>query len=93
MKTNDSTSIYDDAETYDLIHVPDKRLDEKFYKSLANQNENVLEIACGSGRLTIPLAQSGLKMTGLDLSETMLNEGRKKAQALGLPIEWIHGDA
>lgn len=93
MNSHDATSIYDDAQTYDLIHVPDKRLDEKFYRSLANQGESILEIACGSGRLTIPLAQSGLKMTGLDLSEAMLAEGRKKSKALDLQLEWVHGDA
>ncbi len=91
--THDSSTIYDDAQIYDLIHVPDKRLDEAFYRSLAQPTQDILEIACGSGRLTIPLAQSGLKITGLDLSESMLAEGRKKAETLGVKIEWIHGNA
>ena len=38
----------------------------------------VLELACGTGRLTIPLAKAGAKITGLDASEAMLGVFREK---------------
>ena len=38
----------------------------------------VLDIACGGGRLTIPLARQGHKVTGIDISPTMLELARRK---------------
>ncbi|MBS0272311.1 MAG: class I SAM-dependent methyltransferase [Proteobacteria bacterium] len=51
---------------------------------------NVLDLACGTGRLTIPLAKKGLKVVGLDASEPMLTLAREKSKEL--PIEWTQGD-
>ncbi len=34
----------------------------------------ILEIGCGAGRYTIPLAQAGYQMTGLDISERMIEK-------------------
>lgn len=52
----------------------------------------VLELACGTGRLTIPVAQSGVEIVGLDLSPSMLAHARAKAHAAGLAIEFVEGD-
>ena len=38
----------------------------------------VLEIACGTGRVLIPIAQQGIRITGLDVSNGMLDVCRKK---------------
>ncbi len=54
------------------------------------QTGSVLDLGCGTGRLTIPLAQKGLKVVGLDASLPMLTLASKKSQ--GLPIEWVQGD-
>jgi SAM-dependent methyltransferase len=45
----------------------------------------VLELACGSGRVALPLAMAGHQVTGLDLSEQMLR--RARARRRGLPPE------
>jgi SAM-dependent methyltransferase len=45
----------------------------------------VLELACGSGRVALPLAMAGHQVTGLDLSATMLR--RARARRRGLPPE------
>jgi SAM-dependent methyltransferase len=37
-----------------------------------------LELGCGTGRITIPLAQAGLHVTGMDISEVMLSLARVK---------------
>lgn len=58
--------------------------------------ENALDIATGTGDLAISLAQNGVpKVVGLDLSEGMLNVGRKKiaASSLAHKIEMIQGDS
>ena len=52
----------------------------------------VLELACGTGRLTIPIAQTGVEIVGLDLSPSMLGHARTKAEAAGLKIEFMEGD-
>jgi SAM-dependent methyltransferase len=53
--------------------------DIPFYISLARETGGpVLELACGSGRVAIPLARAGFEVTGLDLSERMLAMGRQK---------------
>ncbi|MFB6255506.1 MAG: class I SAM-dependent methyltransferase [Haloplanus sp.] len=56
---------------------------------------NVLEIACGTGRFTVMLAERGADIVGLDISSAMMAEGRKKARAAGVVdrIDFIRGDA
>lgn len=51
----------------------------------------ILDIGCGTGRHSIELAKRGYKMTGLDLSEKMLEVA--KANSEGLDIEWVNKDA
>ncbi len=45
----------------------------------------VLELACGTGRVAIPVAQAGIDVVGLDHSQSMLAVARRKAEAAGLP--------
>ena len=48
----------------------------------------VCDLACGTGNITIPLAKRGYDMTGVDISEDMLNIAREKAD--GLDILFLH---
>jgi len=59
------------------------------------EDQRVLEIACGTGRFTVMLAERGADITGLDISGPMLQEGREKAQRAGVEdtIEFMRGDA
>ena len=52
----------------------------------------VLEVACGTGRLTIPIAQSGVEIVGLDQSASMLAHARTKAAEAGVNIAWVQAD-
>ena len=56
----------------------------------------VLEIGCGTGRSLIPIAQSGISITGLDLSPVMLAKAREKIAELDIEtrkrIELVEGD-
>ncbi len=55
-----------------------------FYRrQVSRYGEPVLELACGSGRLTIPLANEGVNITGMDISEDMLNLATLKASESG----------
>jgi len=51
----------------------------------------VLELACGTGRITIPLAQEGFNAVGIDNSESMLNLAHKKSLELA-NVEFKEGN-
>ena len=57
--------------------------------------KNVLEVACGTGRFTVMLAERGANITGLDISGPMLQQGRGKASDVGVAdhVEFMRGDA
>lgn len=48
---------------------------------------DVLDAACGTGRYAIPLAQAGARVTGIDVSEVMLDLARQKASEHGLSVD------
>jgi len=54
--------------------------------------EPVLELACGTGRVTIPLAKEGIDIIGLDVSGNMLKRAREKAAERNTDVEFIKGD-
>lgn len=53
---------------------------------------SILDLACGYGRIAIPLAQRGFRVTGLDLSETLLGQARANAAQAGVEVDWHQGD-
>jgi len=59
------------------------------------EDKKVLEVACGTGRFTVMLAERDADITGLDISGPMLQQGREKAKAAGVAdhVEFMRGDA
>ncbi len=53
----------------------------------------VLDVACGTGNLSIPAAKSGATVTGVDIATNLLEQARTKAQAEGLTMQFDEGDA
>lgn len=53
----------------------------------------ILDIGCGTGGHSIPLAERGYQVEGVDRSEAMLGEARRKAQAAGVEARFALGDA
>ncbi|MBH5368130.1 class I SAM-dependent methyltransferase [Bradyrhizobium glycinis] len=77
----EQNSLYDRPDLYDLMAPPDPIL-ERFYVDIARERGgHVLDLACGSGRLTVPLARAGLDVIGGDLSSAMLERARDRARA------------
>ncbi len=64
----------------------------KAAKRFGNDPETVLDLACGTGSTTLPLAKRGLKATGLDLSSAMLKIAARKAADAGLDAAFIEGN-
>jgi len=58
-----------------------------------NKNLRILDVGCGTGRHTIELTKRGYNVTGIDLSESMLNIAREKAAAAGIDIVFMKCDA
>nr|WP_315969833.1 class I SAM-dependent methyltransferase [Bacillus testis] len=61
-------------------------------KWASKKQGTIIDLACGTGRVTIPLAKNGYKLIGVDLHKGMLNEARKKSFNLDLQIDWIEQD-
>ena len=55
--------------------------------------DEVLDVAAGTGNATIPAAATGARVVGLDLVPQLLDVGRARARHAGLTIDWIEGDA
>jgi cyclopropane fatty-acyl-phospholipid synthase-like methyltransferase len=51
-----------------------------------------LDCPCGIGRISIPLARKGIKVTGVDITGSYLAELSQKSKKLGLPISTVHAD-
>jgi ubiquinone/menaquinone biosynthesis C-methylase UbiE len=86
------------ADEYDQRLASDKLLDRRFMEteeafvlSKVNPSDEVLDLACGTGRLTIPLAKKCKRVTGSDISASMLARARVKAEEQGLDIEFHEG--
>ncbi|MDB6132349.1 MAG: ubiE/COQ5 methyltransferase family protein [Verrucomicrobiales bacterium] len=88
----DCLPIYADAGFYDM-EFEERRHELPFFHRLSTEiGGPVLEVACGTGRLTIPIAQDGVDITGLDVSRPMLERARVKAQKAGVRIPWLEQD-
>ncbi|MGH9945406.1 MAG: class I SAM-dependent methyltransferase, partial [Pyrinomonadaceae bacterium] len=53
----------------------------------------VLDVACGSGNLSLPAARAGASVTGLDIAPNLIETARQRALAEGLEINFDEGDA
>ena len=52
----------------------------------------VLDLACGHGRITNRLAERGTRVTGLDATPLFLDRAREDAARRGVDVEYVHGD-
>ncbi|WP_240620210.1 class I SAM-dependent methyltransferase [Peribacillus acanthi] len=88
--------FFDNFEKYANPDVYDKQYGS-YMKDLplllewaTKQGGRVGDLACGTGRITLPLAQQGFTLTGVDLQEGMLNTAREKSKEL--TIHWVLQD-
>ncbi|MGB2694813.1 MAG: class I SAM-dependent methyltransferase [Dehalococcoidia bacterium] len=69
--------------------------DVDFYRSLAREAHEAghpaLELACGTGRVSIPIARDGIRVVGLDRSPAMLARAREKSADLA-NVRWVEGE-
>lgn len=54
---------------------------------------NVLDVACGAGQLSIPMARAGVHVTGIDIASNLIADARARAAEEGLTVQFDEGDA
>jgi SAM-dependent methyltransferase len=77
-----ATSAHYEDPTY-YTHTYRSRVDDvRYYVDLAVSRKGpVLEYGCGNGRITIPIARSGIEITGIDQSAPMLRDLKARLRA------------
>ncbi len=58
-----------------------------------HSTEHVLDVATGSGNAALAAARRGCAVTGVDYVPALLERARRRAEAEGLPVEFVEGDA
>ena len=91
---DDSSATYDDHAGHGIKSEGEKEAWKAvFKKALPMGAKEILDVGCGTGELSLLLAEMGYRVTGLDLSEKMLEKARAKATAMNLNIRYEMGDA
>ncbi|MBQ4145742.1 MAG: class I SAM-dependent methyltransferase, partial [Clostridia bacterium] len=65
---------------------------EKVFRKFGIKPELVLDLGCGTGNITVPMAKRGYDMIGLDASPEMLEIATQKSKAENLDILYLFQD-
>jgi len=85
------------AEVYDLFMEDVDygswcRYIKELFRLYGKEPGKILDTACGTGNITIPMSLDGYEMCGLDLSESMLSIAESKARAAKRKIMFLNQD-
>jgi 2-polyprenyl-3-methyl-5-hydroxy-6-metoxy-1,4-benzoquinol methylase len=58
-----------------------------------NKDLKIIDVGCGTGRHSIELSKRGYSITGIDLSESLIEKAREKAKKNGLQVQFLKHDA
>ncbi|WP_026674817.1 class I SAM-dependent DNA methyltransferase [Alkalihalobacterium bogoriense] len=90
--SQDNFEEYDDPILYDKENESYTPEIPFLTKWAAKQQGTIIDIACGTGRITIPLAKSGYTLIGVDVHNGMLQEARNKSSKKNVDIQWVEQD-
>src|SRR5699024_5719071 len=68
------------------------RFSEDIFKRYSASVNQIADLGCGTGEITIRLAKRGYEMTGIDISQEMLTVAAHKAASEKAEIEWLLQD-
>jgi 2-polyprenyl-3-methyl-5-hydroxy-6-metoxy-1,4-benzoquinol methylase len=89
----DSLEEFRDPLTYDVVCDPfneDFTLMDQWAGKVGGP---LLDVACGTGRMSIRLAAQGYSVTGVDVVPEMIGRAREKAAERQVAVEWVVSDA
>lgn len=89
------TSIYDRTDIYDLFNnnKNDEGMKRHWEILLKDRSINkFLDVSIGTGNLSLPLVQMGIKLEGSDISKSMLDKCEKKSNDMGYSIKLLQCD-
>ncbi|WLR42175.1 class I SAM-dependent methyltransferase [Bacillus carboniphilus] len=90
---NNNLQVYEDPIQYDdenNQYTKDIPLIEEWGQKI--KKGPIIDLACGTGRVTIPLAKQGYELIGVDIHQGMLGFANQKAKKANLSIQWIEQD-
>lgn len=98
-RAGSARGVFEDyALYYDLFYEKKDYRKESQYvldllkKHLKRMPRSILDLGCGTGGHALLWASRGLSVTGIDLSEEMLGQARRKAKRRKLPVRFVKGD-
>src|SRR5699024_7052611 len=85
MTDSHASDLYDAVNTWGV--------DDEFFLTFASSDPaaRVLDLGCGTGRVTLAVALAGCKVIGVDPNGPRLEAARTKPKAER--VEWIEGDS
>lgn len=93
MIDHDNLEDFRDPQLYDLQdegYYDDYPLTEQWARTTGGP---LLDLACGTGRMALRMAELGYQVTGVDITPEMIAWARQKAAQQNLSIEWMLADA
>jgi len=92
----DADAIFDDDYLYFFAETLEERADEEadlIWRLLGLEpGMDVLDLACGHGRIANRLAERGARVTGLDRAPLFLEWARRDAADRGVEVDYVEGD-
>ncbi len=67
-------------------------IEQVFRRFGAGGIRTLVDFGCGTGNHSIPLAERGYQVTGVDISSDMVNVARRKSAGVVEGVKWIEGD-
>ena len=67
-------------------------IEQAFHRYGTGEIRTIVDFGCGTGNHSIPLAERGYHVMGVDISAEMLRVAREKSTEAGVCIDWVEGD-
>lgn len=94
-KLNDFDAIadvYEELVAWAPYHNWVADLQQRLRRHGLRADHRILDAACGTGLSAIPWAERGYDVVGVDRSEPMLRQARRKVAGRNLPVSFVSGD-